>query len=117
MGGLEKSIRDWSQQEMACRSQSARGRGMEGSISWEGRAPFQEDSKSVSHGKERKPQQLSPTSAWATPRSVLTCTAYVCLVTPSVLGIGLPETIEHFLFHCPRFHNYHTAPRSRTRIL
>ncbi|MPC76864.1 hypothetical protein E2C01_071298 [Portunus trituberculatus] len=46
--------------------------------------------QSVSHGKERKAHQPSPASSWATPRSVLTCTAYVCLVTPSALGVGLP---------------------------
>ncbi|XP_045134430.1 uncharacterized protein LOC123517993 [Portunus trituberculatus] len=31
---------------------------------------------SVSHGKERKAHQPLPTSAWATPRSALTCIAY-----------------------------------------
>ncbi|MPC74952.1 hypothetical protein E2C01_069335 [Portunus trituberculatus] len=46
--------------------------------------------QSISHGKERKAHQPSPASAWATPRSVLVCTAYVCLVTPSALGVGLP---------------------------
>ncbi|MPC90127.1 hypothetical protein E2C01_085098 [Portunus trituberculatus] len=46
--------------------------------------------QSVSHGKERKTNQPSPASAWATPCSVFTCTAYVCLVTPSALGVGLP---------------------------
>ncbi|MPD00833.1 hypothetical protein E2C01_096334 [Portunus trituberculatus] len=46
--------------------------------------------QSVCHGKECKPQQPSPASAWATPRSVLTCTAYICLMTPSALGVGLP---------------------------
>ncbi|MPC43537.1 hypothetical protein E2C01_037186 [Portunus trituberculatus] len=42
------------------------------------------------HGKERKPQQPSPSSAWATPHSVLTYTVYVCLITTSALGVGLP---------------------------
>ncbi|MPC62655.1 hypothetical protein E2C01_056744 [Portunus trituberculatus] len=46
--------------------------------------------QSVIHGKERKAHQPSPASAWATPCTVLTCTAYVCLVTPSDLGVGLP---------------------------
>ncbi|MPC39066.1 hypothetical protein E2C01_032585 [Portunus trituberculatus] len=46
--------------------------------------------QSVSHGKERKAHQPLSTSAWATPRSVLTCIAYICLVTPSALGVGLP---------------------------
>ncbi|MPD04395.1 hypothetical protein E2C01_100080 [Portunus trituberculatus] len=46
--------------------------------------------QSVSHRKERKAQQPMPTSSWATPRSVLTCTTYVCLVSPSALGVGLP---------------------------
>ncbi|MPC72611.1 hypothetical protein E2C01_066923 [Portunus trituberculatus] len=46
--------------------------------------------QSVSHRKERKAHQPSPASAWATPRSVFTCTAYVCLLTPSALGVGLP---------------------------
>ncbi|MPC76944.1 hypothetical protein E2C01_071381 [Portunus trituberculatus] len=46
--------------------------------------------QSVSQGKERKAHQPSPTSAWATPRSVLTRTTYVCLLIPSALGVGLP---------------------------
>ncbi|MPD06419.1 hypothetical protein E2C01_102233 [Portunus trituberculatus] len=46
--------------------------------------------QSVSYRKESKAHQPSPASGWATPRSVLTCTAYVCLVTPSALGVGLP---------------------------
>ncbi|MPC53845.1 hypothetical protein E2C01_047747 [Portunus trituberculatus] len=46
--------------------------------------------QSVSHGKECKAHKPSTTSAWATPRSVLTCTAYVCLVTPSASGVRLP---------------------------
>ncbi|MPC39851.1 hypothetical protein E2C01_033400 [Portunus trituberculatus] len=45
--------------------------------------------QTISHRKERKPQHSSPTSSWATPRSVLTYTAYICLVTTSVLGIRL----------------------------
>ncbi|MPC66559.1 hypothetical protein E2C01_060708 [Portunus trituberculatus] len=52
--------------------------------------------QSVSHGKECKSHQPSPASAWATPRSVLTCT----------------EAMEHFLLQCPRFHSQHTALRS-----
>ncbi|MPC83857.1 hypothetical protein E2C01_078577 [Portunus trituberculatus] len=54
--------------------------------------------QSISHGKERKAHQPLPASTWATPHSVLTCTAYICLVTPSALGVGLPpEALEHFL--------------------
>ncbi|MPC85695.1 hypothetical protein E2C01_080479 [Portunus trituberculatus] len=41
------------------------------------------------HLLERKAHQPSPASAWATLRSVLTCTTYVCLVTPSALGVRL----------------------------
>ncbi|MPC25009.1 hypothetical protein E2C01_018106 [Portunus trituberculatus] len=50
-----------------------------------------EDERRFFHGKERKLQQPLPASAWATPRPVFTCTAYVCLVTLSVLGVGLPQ--------------------------
>ncbi|MPC47308.1 hypothetical protein E2C01_041049 [Portunus trituberculatus] len=70
------------------------------------------------HGKERKPQQPSLASAWATPRSVLTCTGYVCLVIPFCpWWRTTSETIEHFLLHCPRFHTHYTAPRSRFSTL
>ncbi|MPC82306.1 hypothetical protein E2C01_076964 [Portunus trituberculatus] len=40
--------------------------------------------RSASHSSHR------PSSAWATPSSVLICTVYVCLVTPSALSVGLP---------------------------
>ncbi|MPC13621.1 hypothetical protein E2C01_006361 [Portunus trituberculatus] len=71
--------------------------------------------QSVSHRKESKSHQLSPTSAWATPRSVLTCTAYVCLVTPSVLGVGLlmrPWNISCFNAHASTLKILHYAPGS-----
>ncbi|MPC59281.1 hypothetical protein E2C01_053297 [Portunus trituberculatus] len=29
----------------------------------------------------------------------------------------IPETIEHFLLHCPSFHTHHTALRSRLSAL
>ncbi|MPC84562.1 hypothetical protein E2C01_079302 [Portunus trituberculatus] len=28
-----------------------------------------------------------------------------------------PETIKHFLLHCPHFHSHHTALRSRLSVL
>ncbi|MPC83858.1 hypothetical protein E2C01_078578 [Portunus trituberculatus] len=34
-----------------------------------------------------------PTSAWATPYSVLTCTAYVCLLTSSTDGPPIPHPL------------------------
>ncbi|MPD00643.1 hypothetical protein E2C01_096129 [Portunus trituberculatus] len=58
--------------------------------------------------KEHKPQQPSPASACATPHSVFTCTPY---------HRTTPDTIEHFLLHCPRFHSHHTALRSRLSAL
>ncbi|MPC63922.1 hypothetical protein E2C01_058030 [Portunus trituberculatus] len=42
--------------------------------------------KSFKQGEERKPQRPSPTSTWATPHSVLTCTAYIGLLIPSALN-------------------------------
>ncbi|MPC86084.1 hypothetical protein E2C01_080898 [Portunus trituberculatus] len=64
--------------------------------------------QSVSHGKERKPEQPSPASPWVIPCSELTCTAY-CRTTL--------ETIEHFLLQCLRFYSHHTALCSRLSAL
>ncbi|MPC85700.1 hypothetical protein E2C01_080484 [Portunus trituberculatus] len=47
-------------------------------------------SQSQPHRKERKAHQSLPVSTWATPRSVLTCIAYISLVTHSALIVGLP---------------------------
>ncbi|MPC33397.1 hypothetical protein E2C01_026746 [Portunus trituberculatus] len=68
--------------------------------------------QSVSHGKERKAHQPSPASALATPRSVLTCTTYVCLMTPSALGVGLPLrpwNISCFSAHASTLNTLHYA--------
>ncbi|MPC71286.1 hypothetical protein E2C01_065558 [Portunus trituberculatus] len=73
--------------------------------------------QSVSHGKERKAHQPSPTSAWATPHSVLICTAYVCLVTPSVLGVGLPLRPWNISCFSAHASTQHTALRSRLSAL
>ncbi|MPC51601.1 hypothetical protein E2C01_045450 [Portunus trituberculatus] len=70
--------------------------------------------QSVSHGKERKAHQPSPASAWATPCLVLTCTAYVCLVTSSALGVGLPLrlwNISYFNAHASTLNTLHYASR------
>ncbi|MPC83855.1 hypothetical protein E2C01_078575 [Portunus trituberculatus] len=45
---------------------------------------------SVSHGKGRKAHQPSPASTWATPRSVLTCTASMPTPPLSTYCITLP---------------------------
>ncbi|MPC83504.1 hypothetical protein E2C01_078216 [Portunus trituberculatus] len=74
--------------------------------------------QSVSHGKERKAHQLSSAFAWATPRSVLTCTAYVCLVITSALGVGLPlrpRNIFCFNAHASTLNILHYAPSSLPR--
>ncbi|MPC54084.1 hypothetical protein E2C01_047991 [Portunus trituberculatus] len=71
-------------------SKGARDEGCPSAREGEHRYKIQTVSQSVSHGKERKARQPAPTSAWTTPRSKLTCTTYVCLVTPSALGVGLP---------------------------
>ncbi|MPC99436.1 hypothetical protein E2C01_094849 [Portunus trituberculatus] len=71
--------------------------------------------QSVSHRKGHKPQQPLPTSAWATPYSVFTCTAYVCLVTTSALGVGLPLrpwNISCFNAHASTLTILHYAPGS-----
>ncbi|MPC95467.1 hypothetical protein E2C01_090681 [Portunus trituberculatus] len=71
--------------------------------------------QSVSHGKERKAHQLLPASAWATPRSVLSCIVYVCLVTTSALGVGLslrPWNISCFNAHASSLNILHYAPGS-----
>ncbi|MPC97636.1 hypothetical protein E2C01_092959 [Portunus trituberculatus] len=73
------------------------------------------DSQSVTDGKERKAHQPLPTSAWTTPRSVLTCIAYVCLVTPSALDVGLPLrpwNISCFNAHASSLNTLHYAPGS-----
>ncbi|MPC92461.1 hypothetical protein E2C01_087552 [Portunus trituberculatus] len=69
--------------------------------------------QSVSHGKERKAHQPLLASAWATPRSVLTCIAYVCLVTPPALSVGLPLrpwNISCFNAHLSSPNILHYAP-------
>ncbi|MPC79306.1 hypothetical protein E2C01_073827 [Portunus trituberculatus] len=71
--------------------------------------------QSVSHRKERKVHLPSPASAWATPCSVLTCTAYVCLVTTFALGVGLPLmpwNISCFSAHASTLNILHYAPGS-----
>ncbi|MPC17180.1 hypothetical protein E2C01_010028 [Portunus trituberculatus] len=60
------------------------------SISGRGRALLQDSNSQSVTGRNASHSTPLPASAWATPRSVLTCTAYVCLVTTSVLGVGLP---------------------------
>ncbi|MPC99618.1 hypothetical protein E2C01_095045 [Portunus trituberculatus] len=72
-------------------------------------------SVTVGHVKERKTHQPSPASAWATPRSVLTCIAYVCLVTSPALGVGLPLrpwNISCFNAHASSLNILHYAPGS-----
>ncbi|MPC90848.1 hypothetical protein E2C01_085851 [Portunus trituberculatus] len=44
---------------------------------------------------KRKLEQPSLVSACATPHSVLTFTAYVCLMIPSAFGVGLPLRPSH----------------------
>ncbi|MPC38484.1 hypothetical protein E2C01_031991 [Portunus trituberculatus] len=71
--------------------------------------------QSVNHGKERKAHQPLLASAWATPRSVLSCIAYVCPVTPSALGVGLPMrpwNISCFNAHASSINILHYAPGS-----
>ncbi|MPC58968.1 hypothetical protein E2C01_052981 [Portunus trituberculatus] len=71
--------------------------------------------QAVSHGKERKEHQPSPASAWATPRSVLICTTYVCLMIPSVFDVGLPLrpwNISCFNAHAFTLTILHYAPGS-----
>ncbi|MPC29230.1 hypothetical protein E2C01_022452 [Portunus trituberculatus] len=71
--------------------------------------------QSVSHGKERKGHQPLPASSWVTPHSVLTCIAYVCLLTPSALGVGLPLrpwNISCFNAHASSLNILHYAPGS-----
>ncbi|MPC76945.1 hypothetical protein E2C01_071382 [Portunus trituberculatus] len=70
---------------------------------------------SVNHGKERKAYQPLPATGWATPRSVLTCIAYVCLMTPSALGVRLPLrpwNISCFNAHASSLNILHYAPGS-----
>ncbi|MPC71031.1 hypothetical protein E2C01_065298 [Portunus trituberculatus] len=69
----------------------------------------------VSHGKECKVHQPLPASSWATQRSVLTCIAYVCLMIPSALGVGLPlrpSNISCFNAHASSLNILHHAPGS-----
>ncbi|MPC97469.1 hypothetical protein E2C01_092786 [Portunus trituberculatus] len=76
--------------------------------------------QSVSHGKECKARQPLSASAWATPCSVLTCTAYVCLMTPSALGVGLPLrpwNISCFITHASTLNILHYAPESQLSAL
>ncbi|MPC81833.1 hypothetical protein E2C01_076469 [Portunus trituberculatus] len=71
--------------------------------------------QSVSQWKERKAHQPLPASIWATPHSVLTCTAYVCFVTLSALGVGLPLrpwNISCFNVHASTLTTLHYAPSS-----
>ncbi|MPC19029.1 hypothetical protein E2C01_011933 [Portunus trituberculatus] len=72
-------------------------------------------SQSRPHRKERKAHQPLPTSVRATPRSVLTCIAYVDLVTTSALGVGLPLrpwNISCFIAHASSLNILHYAPGS-----
>ncbi|MPC80632.1 hypothetical protein E2C01_075216 [Portunus trituberculatus] len=88
MGGLEELIK-----KIGHGSKAARGRRM-GVLQW-GRT-------SVVTRFKREGMQAraaSPASTWATPHSVLTCTAYVCLLIPSALGIALPLS-PSFHSHC-----------------
>ncbi|MPC58372.1 hypothetical protein E2C01_052374 [Portunus trituberculatus] len=55
----------------------------------------------VSHEKEHKAHQSSPALTCGTPCSVLTCNAYICLVTPSALGVGLPLKPWNILHYAP----------------
>ncbi|MPD00190.1 hypothetical protein E2C01_095648 [Portunus trituberculatus] len=93
MSGLEKFIRELSFSQMTLGSQVVRG-----------------------HGKERKAHQPLPASIWATPCSVLTCTAYVCFVTLSALGVGLPLRPWNICFnaHASTLNTLHYASRLST---
>ncbi|MPC54753.1 hypothetical protein E2C01_048678 [Portunus trituberculatus] len=72
--------------------------------------------QSVSHGKERKAHQPSPAPAWITLPSVLTCTDYVCLVTPFCHWcMTIPEAMAHFLLQSPRFHSRPAHPPGNLR--
>ncbi|MPC61438.1 hypothetical protein E2C01_055510 [Portunus trituberculatus] len=53
-----------------------------------------------------------PASAWVTPYSVITCTAYICLLTPSALSVGLP--VRPLNISCFNAHSYtlHYIPGS-----
>ncbi|MPC27116.1 hypothetical protein E2C01_020277 [Portunus trituberculatus] len=67
-------------------------------------------------GKERKPEQPSPASTWATPHSVLTCTAYGCLgVSPDPFFPWYRTTTE--TIHCPHSHSHRTALPSQLSAL
>ncbi|MPD04624.1 hypothetical protein E2C01_100321 [Portunus trituberculatus] len=75
--------------------------------------------QSVSHEKERKMHQSSPASARATPCSVLTCTAYICLMRPSALRAVLPLrpwNISCFNAHGSALNILHYAPGSAVTI-
>ncbi|MPC45214.1 hypothetical protein E2C01_038906 [Portunus trituberculatus] len=69
------------------------------------------------HGKERKAHQPSPASAWATPRSVLTYSPYVCPLTPFPLHVGLllrPWNISCFSAHASTLNTVHYTSRLST---
>ncbi|MPC09210.1 hypothetical protein E2C01_001813 [Portunus trituberculatus] len=55
--------------------------------------------QSVSHGKGRKPEQPSPAFTWVIPHSELTCTTYICLLSPSALASTL--TTLHYALGSP----------------
>ncbi|MPC42056.1 hypothetical protein E2C01_035669 [Portunus trituberculatus] len=56
----------------------------------------------IQTGVRNARQQPLPASAWATPHSVLTCTAYVCLLIPSAHGVGLSLRPSNISFHSHR---------------
>ncbi|MPC73545.1 hypothetical protein E2C01_067877 [Portunus trituberculatus] len=58
--------------------------------------------QSVSHGKECKAHQ--PASTWGTPRSVVTCTAYVSRDPFCPWCRNTPEAMEYFLSKIPSNH-------------
>ncbi|MPC78903.1 hypothetical protein E2C01_073408 [Portunus trituberculatus] len=53
--------------------------------------------------------RFMPASAWATPYSVLTCTACMSPDPFCHWCRTTPEAMEHFLLQCPSFHSHHTA--------
>ncbi|MPC90542.1 hypothetical protein E2C01_085533 [Portunus trituberculatus] len=96
MGRLEEFFREPRFHQMARGSQVARGQSREGA----------QGTSTVAHLR---------LGLWATPRSVLTCIAYVCLVTPSALGVALPLSpwnISCFNAHASSLNILNYAPGS-----
>ncbi|MPC16754.1 hypothetical protein E2C01_009589 [Portunus trituberculatus] len=89
---------------MACGSQAARGRGMGLSIS------MGEDERRYKIQTEEGMQARA-----AITHSVLTCTAYICLLIPYALGVGLslrPSNISCSTVHASTPTALHYTPGS-----